>query len=105
MSMMQEENKTYQLIPGKDGDQHWLVRFIDGPFIETVVQYGAISINDVAEDTINFNFFVESSPDPDLNEENVELQEWCGDVLEAIIKTGIKDGSIHMKSKDELDES
>ena len=101
--MQHKENVTYQLVPGNEGDQHWLVRFMEGPYTETVIQYGAISINEVGAGVMNFNFFVESSPDPDLNEENLELQEWCGDVLEAIIKNGIQDGSIHMRSKDEAD--
>ena len=72
---MHKENQTYQLVPGEEGDQHWLVRIIDGVFNECVIQYGSISINEEKKDEMNFNFFVESSPDPELTSENPELQE------------------------------
>ena len=44
--MKHKENKTYQLIPGSDDDQQWLVRLLSGPYTETVLRYGAISINE-----------------------------------------------------------
>ena len=94
-----DENVTYQLVPGDQGDQHWLVRFLEGPFPETVIQYGAISFNEAAENVMSFNFFIESSPDPDLSIDNVELQEFAGDVLQEIIRRGIEDNSVVMEDK------
>jgi hypothetical protein len=94
-----DENVTYQLVPGDQGDQHWLVRFLEGPFPETVIQYGAISFNEAAENMMSFNFFIESSPDPDLSIDNVELQEFAGDVLQEIIRKGIEDNSVVMEDK------
>lgn len=94
-----DENVTYQLVPGDQGDQHWLVRFLEGPFPETVIQYGAISFNEAAENMMSFNFFIESSPDPDLSIDNVELQEFAGDVLQEIIRRGIEDNSVVMEDK------
>jgi len=98
-TMKHEENVTYQLVPGDQGDQHWLVRFLEGPFPETVIQYGAISFNEAAENMMSFNFFIESSPDPDLTVDNVELQEFAGDILQEIIKRAIEDNSVVMEDK------
>jgi len=91
-----KENETYQLVPGTSGDQHWLVRFTEGPFSETVVQYGTIKLIPEEDGKISFNFFVESSPDPDLNSENIDLQLWAGDVLEAILKQSLEEGSAQL---------
>ncbi len=91
--MKHKENKTYQLVPGEEGDQHWLVRFLEGPYAETVIQYGSISVNDEEEGTMSFNFFVESSPDSELTSDDVDLQLWAGDVLQEILREAIMDGS------------
>jgi hypothetical protein len=88
-----KENVTYSLVPGESGDQHWLVRFTEGPFAETVIQYGAIKFVPEDEGKISFNFFVESSPDPNLTSEDVDLQLWSGDVLEEILRQSLQDGS------------
>ena len=99
--MQHKENVTYQLVPGDDGDQHWLVRFMDGPYTETVIQYGAISINENGAGVMNFNFFVESSPDSELTSEDVGLQEWAGDVLQEILRQGTEDGSTQITDKEQ----
>lgn len=91
--MKHKENQTYQLVPGEEGDQHWLVRFLEGPYAETVIQYGSISVNDEEEGIMSFNFFVESSPDSELTSEDVDLQLWAGDVLQEILREAIMDGS------------
>ena len=94
-----KENMTYQLVPGDEGDQHWLVRFLDGPFAETVIQFGSISFNEEAEGVMTFNFFVKSSPDSELTSQDEDLQEWAGDVLQEIIRRGIEDNSVVMEDK------
>ena len=91
--MKHKENQTYQLVPGEEGDQHWLVRFLEGPYAETVIQYGSISVNDEEEGTMSFNFFVESSPDSELTSDDVDLQLWAGDILQEIIREAIMYGS------------
>jgi hypothetical protein len=95
-----KENETYVLVPGGDGDQHWLVRFLEGPFAETVIQFGSISVNEEAQDSMSFNFFVESSPDTELTSENVDLQLWAGDVLQEILREAIETGSAVMKERE-----
>ena len=91
--MKHKENQTYQLVPGEEGDQHWLVRFLEGPYAETVIQYGSISVNDEEEGTMSFNFFVESSPDSELTSDDVDLHLWAGNVLQEILREAIMDGS------------
>jgi hypothetical protein len=88
------------LVPGGDGDQHWLVRFLEGPFAETVIQFGSISVNEEAQGNMSFNFFVESSPDTELTSENVDLQLWAGDVLQEILREAIETGSAVMKERE-----
>jgi hypothetical protein len=95
-----KENETYVLVPGGDGDQHWLVRFLEGPFAETVIQFGSISVNEEAQGNMSFNFFVESSPDTELTSENVDLQLWAGDVLQEILREAIETGSAVMKERE-----
>lgn len=105
-----KENVTYQLIPGNAGDQHWLVRLLEGPFNETVIQYGAISlandkgteVQDGDEDAyLNFNFFVESSPDENLTSEDVDLQMWAGDVLQEILRDAVENNTAVLSESDE----
>lgn len=98
--MKHKENKTYQLVPGGDGDQHWLVRFLEGPFAETVIQFGSISVNEESEGVMTFNFFVESSPDSELTSDNVDLQIWAGDVLQEIIRDAIENDTAVLKERE-----
>ena len=76
------ENKEYELIPGDD--DHWHIRIKEGEFIESVVSFGSIKMNEV-DDKLSFNFFLHSSPDPDLTVDNVELQRVMGKILESVL--------------------
>ena len=88
------ELKDYELIPAEGDDQAWAVRILTGNYIETVLQFQAISFNRVEEGVMSFNFDVVSSPDPELTVEDIELQEYAGDLLQAIIRDGIESGSV-----------
>jgi hypothetical protein len=88
------ELKDYELIPAEGDDQAWAVRILTGNYVETVLQFQAISFNRVEEGVMSFNFEVVSSPDPELTVENIELQEYAGDLLQAIIRDGIESGSV-----------
>ena len=55
---------------------------------------------EAGEGIMTFNFDVVSSPDPDLTVDNVELQEYAGDLLQAIIRDGIETDSVIMKERD-----
>ena len=76
------ENKEYELIPGDD--DHWHIRIKEGEFIESVVSFGSIKMSEV-DDKLSFNFFLHSSPDPDLTVDNVELQRVMGKILESVL--------------------
>lgn len=97
--MKHKENKTYQFIPGEADEQQWLVRFLEGPYNETVVQYGAISVNDVEQGVMSFNFDIIESPDSELTTEDVDLQLWAGDILQEIIREAIEDGSAILRER------
>jgi len=84
-----EENDTYQLIPNEVNEEFWSVRILKGMFNETVIRYGNIAFNEVAEGVMSFNFTVESSPDSTITEENEVLQEVAGDILQRIIANAL----------------
>ena len=94
MSQSLIELKDYELIPAEGDDQAWAVRILTGDYTETVLQFQAISFNRVEEGVMSFNFDVVSSPDSELTVENTELQEYAGDLLQAIIRDGIESGSV-----------
>ena len=94
------ELKDYELIPDPDDHELWNVRVLSGDYSETVLMFGAMSINEAGEGVMTFNFDVVASPDPDLTVDNVELQEYAGDLLQAIIRDGIETDSVIMKERD-----
>tara|TARA_B100001094_G_scaffold45084_1_gene40021 strand:+ start:48 stop:356 length:309 start_codon:yes stop_codon:yes gene_type:complete len=94
------EGIDYKLIPAPDNEQAWNIRVLTGPYIETVVQFGAISING-PEEAINFNFTIIESPDDSLTVEDKHFQEFCGLVLHDVIEMAISKDELIMKDKNE----
>ena len=88
-----EENVDYELTPAEENEYGWNVRILLGEFPETVIRFGNIAANE-KEDHLSFNFKVISSPDEDLNETNLNLQEEAGNILNSIIARGLEDGSV-----------
>lgn len=84
---MFEENVEYELIPG-DND-HWHVRVITGDFIECVISFGQIKLKD--DEFLSFDFTLHYSPDPDLTEEDYNLQKYAGKMLESLIMRTINE--------------
>lgn len=78
-----EENVDYELIPGQG--ENWDVRLLEGSFPETVVAFNKLQVSEDGEH-MKFNFDLISSPDPDLTEDNLELQQHMADVLQAILE-------------------
>jgi|TARA_R110002153_G_scaffold182520_1_gene335856 hypothetical protein len=80
------EDTDYALVPTDETqeDSHWNVRFMTGQFSETVITYGAVSIDEDNE-SLNFNFSIVYSPMPDLTLDDVDLQLAAGDMLSAIL--------------------
>ena len=95
------ELKDYELIPSEEDGQAWNVRLLTGSFTETVLRFGSISFNEIEEGMMSFNFHIVYSPDENLTTEVVELQEYAGDLLQAIIRDGIESGSVITKETDE----
>lgn len=99
MTDLLKENEDYTLVPLEEHEDAWGVRFVTGPFPETTVIFGAIGFNKV-KDNLTFNFEIKESPDSELTEENEELQQHCAKILEAIIVTGVEDGTVELKDPD-----
>lgn len=101
------ENVDYQLVPSKDDDDSWEVRFLTGPFPETVIQYGSVQLDGRGrEDDVEilFNFRIIESPDLELSTTNVELQQYAGDVLQMLVLQSVKDGTLQSREVDEKTE-
>lgn len=81
-----EENVDYELIPGEG--ENWDVRLLEGPFPETVVQFLKIKVSDDTE-YLTFDFNIVTSPDPELTDENLDLQQHVADVLQSILENSI----------------
>ena len=101
------ENTDYQLVPSKDDNDSWEVRFLTGPFPETVIQYGSVQLDGRGrEDDVEilFNFRIIESPDLELSTTNFELQQYAGDVLQMLVLQSVKDGTLQSREVDEKTE-
>ena len=86
---------SYQIIPDKGDDQAWNVRIMAGPYTETVLKYGVVKFNGKGKDKyMSFNFDIIYTPDTELKKENVELQEFAGNLLEQVMARGIEEGNV-----------
>ena len=106
--MKHKENKTIELIPGEgDNDQCWHIRILEGNFVETVIQFGNVTIHggDHEDDGhMKFNFNVVTSPDSELTEESEELQETAGEILLALIEENLYNNTSEMMIKEPHEE-
>jgi len=94
------EGTDYELVPadGTENDQAWDVRLMSGPFVETVMRYGNIKFN--AEDgCLNFSFVIQSTPSG-INEDDVEMQDYAGAVLESILEKAAQEGQLQLGNPD-----
>ena len=79
---MFEENVQYELIPG-DND-HWHIRIKEGEFIESVISFGKISIEEDSP-VLSFDLTLHYSPDEDLSTNSLPLQKYAGKILESVM--------------------
>jgi len=100
MSDKKTEGVDYELIPSEENEKSWNVRILKGYFVETIIQYGAIKFNEET-DNLNFNFFVVSSPDEDLTEENESLQYEAASILGEVLEGSLENSSIGMKNAED----
>ena len=94
------EDKDYMLVPVEDEDntQAWAVRLLEGPHPETVVRMGALKVED--DGMLHFNFFIDSTPNPDLTTDDLELQGFVGDVIESILETAYRESALVVDERD-----
>ena len=95
-----QENIAYVLTPLKESEDAWGVRFMTGDYVETIVQYNTIAVNEI-KDQLTFNFRIVSTPDTDLSESDVNLQKHVAAILEAIIEVGLTDGSVELNNRED----
>jgi hypothetical protein len=82
------ENDDYEFIPDDKNNDNWQVRFLSGDYLETVIQYGTIRMQDGEQ--MSFDFNLVSSPIEDLDVDNTEFQIHAGDILISIIEDAIE---------------
>lgn len=92
------EDIDYRLIPLEQHSDAWGVRFLSGPFIETVIMYYAIALNEV-QGHLSYNFKIISTPDDTLATDRVDLQEFATGVLESIIENGVSAGTVQFNER------
>jgi len=81
---MLKENVDYELSPLGE-DETWSIRILKGDFLETIIQYDILQMEDDGE--LKYNFSVINSPNDEAVVENIYLQELVGDVLFSLINT------------------
>jgi len=84
---MLEENKDYELIPGDD--DHWHIRIKTGEYIESVISFGSIKVNEESLE-MNFDFTLHYSPDDDLTVDDTDLQKYSGKILESVLMNNLE---------------
>ena len=82
------ENEDYELIPGEG--EHWNIRIKKGNFIESVISFGEIKVDEKA-DQLKFDFSLHFTPDPDLTLEDLHLQKYAGKILESILVNNLNE--------------
>ena len=85
------EGTDYVLIEPDSESDPWNARILTGEFPETVIQFGAVALNEV-EGHLSFDFGIISSPDPEAVPENERLQEVAHDVLQSIFDIALEEG-------------
>ena len=95
------EGEDYELVlpENYESDQAWDVRFLKGDYIETVVRYGNVAVDDTDDTRLNFNFVIQYTPDTILTEDDDGLQEYAGHVLLSIITDAISNDELVTSEK------
>ena len=88
--MKYEEKLDYELTPDTS-DDHWLIRILRGDYIETIVRFGKIRIDDTTgskDPKLQFEYSIVSSPIDGLKEGG-DFDIVAGDILVSIIEQAI----------------
>ncbi len=84
------ENEDYELIPSPDKNEYWWIRIKTGEFIESIISYGQIKVDESA-DHLKFDFTLHYSPDTELTVDDYNLQKYAGKILESVIMKNINE--------------
>lgn len=90
------EHIDYKLIPAIDeetGTQEWHAMLLRAPFDGNTIRYHHVSY-DGENEMLTFNFEVVEG---DIEDTNVELQEFVADILQDILVAAINDGALKAK--------
>ena len=92
-----KEGVDYELIPAKDSDndQAWDIRILESDYVETVIRFGNIKL-DGESGCLNFNFVIQSTPNNNLDESDVDIQNYVADILENVLMEASKHDSIQL---------
>ena len=93
------EGVDYQFVPSATDNKAWNVRFLTGPFPETVIQFGTIQVDGTSE-AINFDFTIVETPEENLSPDNVELQEAVGSVLFYVLEDSLTNGTAELLERE-----
>lgn len=95
---MKIENKDYELIPvdWNDGEQGWDIRILTGDFVETVVRFGQLGVEN---EELHFSFSVIDGPDDELTSDNEDLQKTVGEILISVVENSIHDKSVEITDR------
>jgi len=93
------EGKDYELVMPEDEGEYWACHILTGDFVETVIKFGAISLNE-SEDALNFNFYVVSSPDTNANIDNHDLQIVAQQILTSVMNTCLTEGHFELRDRE-----
>ena len=104
LSMLKmEENKDYELIPSPTDSTVWQVRILTGDYVETIIEFDTIRLNEIKEH-ISFNFNIIESPDAALNIDDENLHFVLARVLADIIERGDAEGWVKLTERKPIDE-
>lgn len=84
-----KENVDYELIPNQD--ESWDVRILTGDFIETLIAFDVVALDEKAEQ-MKFDFSVKYTPTDDVTSENHELQLVAADILFDVLENNMGGG-------------
>ena len=86
-----------------DGTDAWNVNLLRSPYNNTVIRYNNVKV-DGEQGRITFNFDVIDTPDSSVyNIDNVELQNFVGEILEDILEAAIDARKASLNTEDSND--
>lgn len=85
------ENQDYRLLPAENSD-YWNVRIMSGPYLDTLYNYNTLKVTDDGEN-LAYSVNILETPDPELNTDDPEFQQWTGSILTSIIENALEEES------------